>query len=323
MTEDDLQVRQAQAEDDAAVLGLLAATLGWSEDGVESDFFRWKHRDNPFGRSPAWVALIQDRIVGYRTFLRWEFLGNDDRVRRAVRAVDTVTDPDYRGRGIFRSLTLQGVADLTLDRTDWVFNTPNDSSRPGYLSMGWRDSGRVPVGFLPRSPRALRQMVTARAPANLWSEPCDVGLDAAGALASDALAAALLAHAPQHGVRTHRTSGYLSWRSSFAPLRYRLLLVDESDPSQGGLIFRLRRRGGAVEATVVEMLAPDARAARRLMRRVLHESGADYAIGTRWGSDTSLIPLPGQGPRLTTRPLASAPPDHRDWRLSLGDIELF
>jgi GNAT superfamily N-acetyltransferase len=251
MTEDDLQVRPAQAEDDAAVLGLLAATLGWSEDGVESDFFRWKHRDNPFGRSPAWVALIQDRIVGYRTFLRWEFLGDDDRVRRAVRAVDTVTDPDYRGRGIFRSLTLQGVADLTLDRSRLGLQHP-ERQQPAWLSLHGVAGQRTCPCRLPSAvAQALRQMVTARAPANLWSEPCDVGLDAAR-WPPTALAAALLAHAPQHGVRTHRTSGYLSWRSSFAPLRYRLLLVDESDSrAVSSSVYDDGR--GAVEATVVEI----------------------------------------------------------------------
>lgn len=323
MQSGEISIRRADAGDDPAVLDLLSSTLGWSDDGVESEFFSWKHRANPFGQSPAWVAVDEGRIVGYRTFLRWEFITESGRVKRAVRAVDTVTDPEYRGRGIFRSLTLRGVADLTLDGTDWVFNTPNDSSRPGYLSMGWRESGRVPVGFLPRSPGSLPQMVKARTPASLWSEPCEVGLEAASALTDRDLTAGLLAHAPDHGVRTSRTAGYLSWRTSFAPLRYRLLLVDDSDSSRGGVVFRLRRRGNALEAALVETLTPTGGDTRRLLRRVLRETGADYVIGTRGRQEATLIPLPGQGPRLTTRTLASAPPEHLDWRLTLGDIELF
>lgn len=319
----EITIHPAAPEDDPLVLRLLASTLGWSDGGVEEDFFHWKHRANPFGVSPAWIALDQDRVVGYRTFLRWEFLAEGDRLRRAVRAVDTVTDADYRGRGIFRSLTLQGVADLTRDGVDWVFNTPNDSSRPGYLSMGWRDSGRVSVGVLPRSPWSLPMMLRARAPAQIWSEPCDVGVDATSALTDREVMLGLLSHAPKSGVRTHRTPEYLLWRTSFAPLRYRLLLADDSDGSQGGLIFRMRRRGAALEATVIESLVPDARQSRRLLRQMLSETGAHYAIGTRVSRDASLLPMPGQGPRLTSRPLASAPPRHRDWRLSLADVELF
>ena len=38
----------------------------------------------------------------------------------------------------------------------FVFNTPNDQSRPGYLRMGWRDVGRVPAAFRPTGPAVCR-----------------------------------------------------------------------------------------------------------------------------------------------------------------------
>ncbi|MDH5380092.1 MAG: hypothetical protein OEW75_04520, partial [Cyclobacteriaceae bacterium] len=33
--------------------------------------------------------------------------------------------------------------------THFIFNTPNEKSRPGYLKMGWVDAGRLPVYFRP------------------------------------------------------------------------------------------------------------------------------------------------------------------------------
>ena len=60
-----------------------------------------------------------------------------------------------------------------------------------------------------------------------------------------------------------------------------------------------------------------------LVRRVLRETGADYAIGLRTGPSAGLVPLPRQGPLLTTRPLAASAPSPRDWALTLGDVELF
>ena len=51
---------------------LLAASLGWSSDDHYEAFFDWKHEQNPFGRSPAWVAVDGGEVVGFRTFLRWE-----------------------------------------------------------------------------------------------------------------------------------------------------------------------------------------------------------------------------------------------------------
>ena len=319
----DLVVRAAGPGDDATALPMLRASLGKVDDPHYEAFLRWKHRENPFGPSPAWVALHDGAVVGYRTFLRWEFTREDGRTLRAVRAVDTATDPAYRGLGIFRTLTLQGVAELTLAGDGIVFNTPNDQSRPGYLKMGWSSAGRLPVGVMPRNPRSLVSMLASRVPASLWSEPTDVGLDAGAVLADPAFATGLLTHAPTTGVRTRRTPEYLSWRTSFGPLRYRVLLADDGDPERGGVVFRLRRRGDAVEAAIVEQLVPDLRTGARLVRRVLSETGADYAIGLRTGPSAGLVPLPRQGPLLTTRPLAASPPSPRDWALTLGDVELF
>src|SRR4029079_3500391 len=102
---------------------------------------RWKHVDNAFGRSPMWVACDGERIAGFRAFMRWEFEGAGE-VKRAVRTVDTATHPDYQGQGIFTKLTLAGLEELAAEGVDFVFNTPNDKSRPGYLKMGWHVLGR-------------------------------------------------------------------------------------------------------------------------------------------------------------------------------------
>ena len=169
----DLEVRSAQPEDEAAVIDLLRASLGWQPGDPNEEFFRWKHHDNVFGTSPAWVALHDGAVVGYRTFLRWRFLDDDGKQVRAVRAVDTATDPAYQGMGIFRTLTLRAAAELTLAGDALVFNTPNDQSRPGYLKMGWSVARRLPVGVLPAGPRSIRAMVSSRVPAEMWSQTTD------------------------------------------------------------------------------------------------------------------------------------------------------
>ena len=319
----DLVVRAAEPDDDATALPMLRASLGKVDDPHYEAFLHWKHRENPFGPSPAWVALHDGVVVGYRTFLRWEFLTEDGRILRAVRAVDTATDPAYRGLGTFRTLTLQGVSELTLAGDGIVFNTPNDQSRPGYLKMGWTLARRLPVGVMPRGPRSVMSMVTSRVPASLWSEQTDVGVEASTAFADREVADQLITHAPTSGVRTNRTPEYLAWRTGFGPLRYRLLLAQEGDPAGGGVVFRLRRRGDAVEAAIIEQLVPNRRTGAALVRRVLTQTGADYAIGLRTGPSAGLVPLPRQGPLLATRPLAASPPSPGAWGLTLGDVELF
>ena len=144
-SESDIEVRPAVGADRPAVLALLADSLGWDRDEVFAAFFEWKHVQNPFGPSPAWVAVTGNRVVGFRTFLRWRFEHPDGRTRSAVRAVDTATAPDQQGRGIFRRLTMTAVDELRAEGVDFVFNTPNVQSRPGYLRMGWSTVGRMPL----------------------------------------------------------------------------------------------------------------------------------------------------------------------------------
>lgn len=322
----DLEVRRAVPSDDATAIPMLRRALKKADDPHYEEFLDWKHKQNAFGVSPAWVALHEGRVVGYRTLLRWRFVNDEGKKVTAVRAVDTATDPDYQGLGIFRTLTLRGVAELTLEGDGIVFNTPNDQSRPGYLKMGWRVVRRLPVGVLPSGPVALKRMVSSKVPAALWSEETRTGLDAREVFTDAAVAEALLQHAPSKGFRTDRTPAYLAWRTKLAPLRYRVLLASESDPAQGGLIFRLRRRGETVEAAVLEQFVPDLLTGAKLVARLLKQSGADYAIGLKSGPSAGLIPMPvpNTGPLLTARPLAASPPvDAKDWTLTLGDIELF
>lgn len=321
----DLTIRKASEDDQAAVLDLFRDTLGWHQGDPNEELFVWKHRDNPFGPSLAWVAVHGDRVVGYRTLLRWRFLTDDGKVAKAVRAVDTATARDCQGLGIFRRLTIEAVADLTRAGDGFVFNTPNDQSRPGYLKMGWTAARRLPVGVLPAGPKALARMARARVPAELWSESTTAGEDAREVLQDRGVAEGLLQHAPKHGFRTDRSPAYLAWRTALGPLHYRVLPVSKRDWAEGGLVFRLRRRGKALEAVVIEQLVPDWRSGAVLLARLLRATGADYAIGLRTGPSAGLLPMPmpGFGPLLTTRPLAGSPPDPSAWASTMGDIELF
>lgn len=329
-----LDVRPATDADLPAVLELLQASLGWVPDDAYARFFAWKHHESPFGRSPAWVAAdpaADGRIVGFRTFSRWQFDRGGDIVT-AVRAVDTATHPDYQGRGIFSLLTRRALDELAAERVGFVFNTPNDRSRPGYLKMGWQLVERLPVAATPRSPLSLVRLARARTPADKWSAPTEAGVPVTDVLADAPAVEALLAAARPSEVgddghlRTRRTPDYLAWRYGFPPLHYRAV-VAPGGVADGVVVFRLRRRGAALEAAVCEQIVPagDDRTAPRLVRRLLRESGADHAVQIgRARPSTGLLPVPGQGPTLVWRDVTETtmPPADR-WALALGDIELF
>ena len=322
-------MRRAVDGDEAGILDLTRATLGWESDERHAALFRWKHDDNPFGPSPRWVAEVEDRIVALRVLMRWQFERPDGSIVGAVRAVDTATHPDLQGRGLFRRLTLLAVDELTADGTRFVFNTPNDQSRPGYLKMGWQSLGRAPVIVAPRRGRSLARLVRARAPAERWSAPCEAGRPAIDALADPHMASLLsVQDVDRRRTRTARTAAYLSWRYTQGPIEYRAL--GTGDPDQGLVVFRLRRRGPALEAVIAELLVRpgDHRTAVRLVRSVLRSTHADYALlvthDWRHVVTVPAIPVPRIGPIVTWRALAErTAPSLDGWELSLGDLELF
>jgi GNAT superfamily N-acetyltransferase len=322
-----LEIREARSDDRAAVLELLASSLNWVPNELFDRFFAWKHEENPFGVSPAWVAVDGPRIVGFRTFVRWEYQNPDGRPRRAVRAVDTATHPDYQGRGIFNRLTLHAVDALRSEGVDFVFNTPNDKSRPGYLKMGWREVGRLPASVRPSGLRALGAMARSRVPADRGSEPILAGAAAPDVLAGYSIDRLLSWAAPPRGMQTHRTPAYLRWRYGFAPLAYRAIPLD-GDAANGLAVFRVRTRGAAKEAALCEVIVPsgDVAAARALERAVATECGADYVIRLgRSSVQSGFVRLPGQGPVLTWRDVSGTElePPLGAWQLQLGDVELF
>ncbi|MGH8892862.1 MAG: GNAT family N-acetyltransferase [Actinomycetes bacterium] len=319
MTTRELTLRAATPEDQTDVLDLVGSVMGWGSDDAAARMWRWKHVDNPAGPSPTWVAEDDGRVVGVRVFLRWCF-DSDDGPRIAVRAVDTVTHPDYRGRGLFRRLTLLALDDLAAEGVDFVFNTPNDQSRPGYLSMGWQPVSKLPVRVHAVGVTGAFAMARNRVPSELESLPTDIGVPAGDGLDDDAVAA--LESAPGTGLRTRRSAGYLRWRYSGHPeLRYRVVRLS-TDPAEGIAVVRMRRRGTAVEATVAELAVPDRRAARRLVSTLARRAGASYALALPGGAGCGVV-VPRLGPLLVARQISTEPPPAPEWRLSLGDVELF
>jgi GNAT superfamily N-acetyltransferase len=337
-TDRALTVRRYEDRDEHAVLELLTESLGGGPAGTRpAEFFRWKHLENPFGRSFMLVAEDAGRLVGLRAFMRWRFVFDGGQVR-AARAVDTATHPDYQGRGIFTRLTLAALEELR-GEIDLIFNTPNEKSMPGYLKMGWGVMGTVPVSARIRHP--LRVVRGRRSVGNVPGATSDIpiaAMSAADALADDSSLRALLDDAPpSHGLETPRDLAFLRWRYGSAPLLdYRAVRLVDGGRLLGVAFFRARTRGILREATVADVIvAPgDVASAARLLARVGRTGSFDhvacaFAKGTdaaRAARRAAFLPA-GRGVTVVVNELRTTPaPDPRrpeSWRFVLGDLEVF
>jgi len=314
-------IRRATPEDREAILDLCRSSLGWGTDPRFEQLFQWKHDLNPFGPSYVWVATDGDQIVGLRAFMRWNFV-RGGRVLRAVRAVDTVTHREYQGRGIFTALTMGALQTLHDDNIDFVFNTPNTHSLPGYLKMGWHEVGRVPVALRVVGPRGVVQLRQARQAASHWPVRTLVGLAAANVI-DDVIAArnhTETVNSTSRIVSTHMTDDFLRWRYTQEFLDFRVIRS-----GRGVVLVQFRMRGDSLECLVADSFGVTAQERDRAAVEAARDAEADYVVRT--GApllSQGFIPAPGFGPLLTWRGVhQEAMPPPANWDVSMGTIALF
>ena len=316
MTE-PLTVRPFLDSDLPEVLEVLRLSLG-EPPGLNRTpaLFAWKHIDNPFGRSLMLVAEEGGRIAGFRAFMRWDLSVPGGATLRCVRAVDTATHPDFQRRGIFRLLTLAGI-DVAVDEgIDLIFNTPNEKSGAGYLTMGWSEIGTIGVMVRP----GLGALRPKRRDPH-WILPRRTLDETMARAVTDAFDAR-----PSTGIRTPRTPSYLQWRFGSHPTAHYLFAHERDSAAIGRAHIRKGRR----ELVVSEVVGSASHHAVALLRRGCRP---DYTVA--WFSSqaperriltrSGLVPIPRYSAlRLVARPLRDLQIDLSwdNWDLSLGDLEL-
>ncbi len=146
-----MEIRESEPGDIKQIIDVLKASLGETSSKKTEAVWIFKHIDNPFGKSIVLVAVENKRIIGVRAFMRWQWqLG--DHLFSAFRAVDTATHPDHQGKGIFKKLTLKALELVKEQGDDFIFNTPNTQSLPGYLNMGWKELDKLKIRVKPTNP---------------------------------------------------------------------------------------------------------------------------------------------------------------------------
>jgi hypothetical protein len=122
------------------------------------------------------------------------------------------------------------------------------------------------------------------------------------------------------------------------------VLFAGATPGAGLVIFRLRRRGRAIEAVLCDQFVPDAATGDALVRSLARGTQADYVMRIPDGvTGRRFVRLPRTGPVLACRVLdvredpddpaaapgaagngleSFVPPPLDGWALTMGDVEL-
>ena len=295
-------------------------SLGWTDEPRYRELFAWKHERNPFGPSLAWVVERGGRVVAVRLFMRWEFRRGGATLR-AVRAVDTATHPDHQGRGLFTALTQHAVEACRTDGVAFVFNTPNEQSRPGYLKLGWREVGRLRTAVRPGRPGRSRDDRTKPSPGGAL-----VGADRRRR--RHRIVVRRAADAGRRPPRSRRRIARCGRRRTNASPAGATASPTCTTAWSTTETRRSSCASGAA-APAGSSWSPTSSAtptrADRLVIETLRRVGATHALRLgRPNLRAGFVELPRVGPILTWRAVCDhGPPPLPNWDLRLGDVELF
>jgi len=120
----------------------------WTDDHqTNSDYFKWKHVDNPYLDHPLGiVALHGGKIVGFRGFFatRWT-TGKGDGEFTLLSPGDTCVHPDHRKKGLSVAMATKAMQELDSRYKVFLNLSSSPNSVPGYQRLG----------FLPLLPKRL------------------------------------------------------------------------------------------------------------------------------------------------------------------------
>lgn len=283
------------------VMGVLNQSLG---PGHDEAWFRWKHIDNPYGRSLGWVARSEDGVIGVRLFMRWRLHWGGERIVEAVRPVDAATMPMARRKGVFSALTQHALQSVYTDpQIGLIFSTPNENSRSAYSRMGWSLLPPIAHGVRPVLPGKTGDIDT-----------------------SDAVFSAFDKYVPQDGqLSSYRSAEVAKWRySDNYRMPYEKACLRQSEAANGVIYRTIRRQG-------IRFLAINELIGLPLERALLVRSVArrERALAVMAATGLGALDLFKGSIRRGHSILAARPAqdlefdicDLRTWALTLGDLE--
>ena len=328
-------IRPFVPDDTGEILRLLKVGLGTSEIPRSLEFWNWKHVFNPFGPSVGMVAEADGQIVGLRIFMRWKWKSLSNEIY-ANRAVDTVTHPDWRGKGIFSVLTRRLLEEVKAAGASFVFNTPNQFSMPGYLKLGWQKVVRVPIWIHPIKPiSCFLSLIGARTERKQEKTEQNT----TQSLSNNPIRDWISETRTEERLHTVRSARYLLWRYTEIPAFQYEAKWRSTGSSTALILFRKKIRRGLQELSLSEVLPSEKEGSiqlcSQLIKEAAKESGADYmvALAQKRTPEAEVLRQSGfirigTGPVLIVNQLNNSEncPDILDWsnwRCSIGDLELF
>jgi N-acetylglutamate synthase-like GNAT family acetyltransferase len=310
-----MEIREATETDIPEILMVLKASLGEISSKKTEEVWKYKHLANPFGKSLVLIAVENGNVIGVRALMRWKWqLGQN--VFSALRAVDTATHPDHQGKGVFKKLTLKAIEIAQIQENDFIFNTPNNQSLPGYLKMGWQRIDNLKVRIMPGN---ILNRFNKSQPQSYLIENNSSDEDF-GKLVSKYN----ILKGQNNKIFTPKSAEYLKWRYYHNPLQNYEIIRDENFFLAG----YIKEHKYFKEFRITEHIFIDEEGLQNLKLAIKSISKKYTAIVITSSEINSRLAISGNfGPILTIRNLNLINivkfQKLQSWNYTLGDLELF
>lgn len=316
-----MEIREATEIDIAEIIQVLKVSLGETSLPLSEEIWNYKHVNNPFGKSIVLVAEENNKIIGLRAFMRWQWTCNA-KIYNTFRAVDTATHPEHQGKGVFKKLTLKAVELAKKEGDHFVFNTPNDQSRPGYLKMGWEVVDNIVVSLQPGY-GSFWKLKSKEFSYKVDIQANDEDLKKLCAVWNSNLKA-------DKKLFTSKTPNFLKWRYQNNPLQdYEVLIT-----KQLYLAGYIKKRGKIKELRISECIFVENKTSKLQVQKIISSWASEFSVQiATFSPQVTTLKYPAKkgnyGPGLTLRDLNLLPEEKKEyknienWKYSLGDLELF
>lgn len=214
------------------------------------------------------------------------------RTTLGVQSLDTLTDRDFRGRGLFTKLAADVYRRCAEGGVSFVYGFPNASSAHGFFNrLGWVNLDPVPFLIRPlRTGYALRRLKLgplARLDLPLPIPTVRLGPEHELRVVldfDDDFDELWADFASQVRVAVRRDAAYLKWRLSKPRERYKTVAHYEGGRLQGFVTFATKEKHGGKVGYVVELLhRPGAEHSGRALvaaaLREMRDQGAEVVLG--------------------------------------------
>jgi len=313
-----MNIRVSDKNDIPKIVDLLKLSLGEGFVKKSEEIWNYKHQDNPFGTSHVLLAIDDEYFIGVRAFMQWRWQKGKE-LYKSFRAVDTSTHPLHQGKGIFKKLTLLAIDDVSKQNTSFIFNTPNDQSRPGYLKMGWEEVDKINVALIPTLVYSIKFLFS-----NSYLLSNEISVESL-----DKLCKKHNSFLEQKNVFfTPKSPEFLRWRYEINPMQQYTIFSNE----HFYLAFYIKKHKYFNELRVAELITDFSKDIKhQIKNRIIKYAMKNNCILTSV-SDKKLftIKLFGKfGPKLTFRPVNASDDiknlalNINNWSYSIGELELF